>query len=219
MTMPSESRPLSELLSDALSRVKEAPLRDRRWALLALAQYQTGRQADALLTLHQARRMLVDEAGVEPGPDLVALEQAILRQDPALVAAAALPEPSTTCPYLGLVPYDIGDADAFFGRESEVEQCLQTLSRVGALAVVGPSGSTHWPSMKQPWRRSRNAATCGRISTLLMLDTLHPWAGRLPGAIIISVRPGSSRPRDGRRHQPSRHRACRYRRRRTGAGQ
>ena len=130
-----------EVLSEAFNRVKAAPLRERRWALLALAQYRTGRQADALRTLHEVRRVLVEEAGVEPGAELAALEQAILRQDPTLVAAAALPEPSRTSPYLGLVPYDIGDADAFFGRESEVEQCLQTLSRTGLLAVVGPSGS------------------------------------------------------------------------------
>ncbi|MNN65241.1 hypothetical protein D3C81_1807270 [compost metagenome] len=42
--------------------------------------------------------------------------------------------------------------------------------------VVGPSGSTHWPSIKQPWRRARNAATCGRISTLLMCVPLIPRA-------------------------------------------
>jgi DNA-binding SARP family transcriptional activator/ABC-type glycerol-3-phosphate transport system substrate-binding protein len=130
-----------EVLSEAFAGVKAAPLRERRWALLALAQYQTGRQADALRTLHEARRLLVEEAGVEPGPELAALEQAILRQDPTLVAAAALPESSPTCPYLGLVPYDVDDADSFFGRESEVEQCLQTLNRTGVLAVVGPSGS------------------------------------------------------------------------------
>ena len=91
--------------------------------------------------LHEARRVLVDELGIDPGPDLVALEQAILRQDPALVAASALPEPSTTCPYLGLVPYDVADADGFFGRDGEVEACLSRLSAVGVLAVVGPSGS------------------------------------------------------------------------------
>jgi ABC-type glycerol-3-phosphate transport system substrate-binding protein/DNA-binding SARP family transcriptional activator len=130
-----------EVLSEAFSRVQSAPLRERRWALLALAQYQSGRQADALRTLHQARRVLVDEVGVEPGPELAELEQAILRQDPALVAATALPEPSGTCPYLGLVPYDVADAEAFFGREREIEQCLQTLGRTGVLAVVGPSGS------------------------------------------------------------------------------
>ena len=98
-------------------------------------------RATPLRTLHQARRMLVAELGIEPGPELVALEQAILRQDPSLVVAAALPEPSAVCPYLGLVPYDVDDTDGFFGRDGEVEACLDRLAAVGVLVVVGPSGS------------------------------------------------------------------------------
>ena len=73
-----------EVLGEAQARVAEAPLRERRWALLALAQYQAGRQGEALRTLRQARSVLASELGVDPGPELVALEQAILRQDPAL---------------------------------------------------------------------------------------------------------------------------------------
>ena len=130
-----------EVLAEAQARAAEAPFRERRWALLALAQYQAGRQGDALRTLHQARTLLVAQLGIEPGPDLVALEQAILRQDPSLVAAAALPEPGTVCPYLGLVPYDIADADGFFGREREIRTCLGRLTAVGVIMVVGPSGS------------------------------------------------------------------------------
>ena len=49
-----------EVLAEAQARAAEAPLRERRWALLALAQYQVGRQSDALRTLapgtHDARR-------------------------------------------------------------------------------------------------------------------------------------------------------------------
>jgi DNA-binding SARP family transcriptional activator/WD40 repeat protein len=130
-----------EVLAELQARVAEAPLRERRWALLALAQYQAGRQGEALRTLHRARTVLAGELGVDPGPDLVALEAAILRQDPSLVAEVALPEPSATCPYLGLVPYDVADADAFFGRDADVAGCLRRLATVGVLAVVGPSGS------------------------------------------------------------------------------
>ena len=128
------------VLAEAQSRVRESPLRERRWALLALAQYQAGRQADALRSLHQVRTMLATELGVDPGPDLVALETAILRQDPSLVVDAALPEASASCPYLGLVPYDTDDADSFFGRDTDVAACLHRLAAVGVLAVVGPSG-------------------------------------------------------------------------------
>ena len=85
--------------------------------------------------------MLATELGIDPGPDLVALEQAILRQDPRLAARETGLEPTATCPYLGLVPYDVGDADGFFGRDAEVTECRRRLATVGVLAVVGPSGS------------------------------------------------------------------------------
>jgi WD40 repeat protein/DNA-binding SARP family transcriptional activator len=130
-----------EVLAEAQARAAEAPLRERRWALLALAQYQVGRQGDALRTLHHARRMLLTELGLEPSAELVDLERAILQQDPSLVAAAALPEPAAVCPYRGLLPYDIADADGFFGREGEIEASLSRLTAVGVLMVVGPSGN------------------------------------------------------------------------------
>jgi WD40 repeat protein/DNA-binding SARP family transcriptional activator len=129
-----------EVLAEAQVRVAEEPLREHRWRLLALAQYQAGRQGDALRTLHRARRVLAEELGLDPGPDLVALEEAILRQDPSLIAEQ-LPEPSPVCPYLGLVSYDIDDADRFFGRDVDVSECLGRLADTGVLAVVGPSGS------------------------------------------------------------------------------
>jgi WD40 repeat protein/DNA-binding SARP family transcriptional activator len=130
-----------DVLAAARAQLDEAPLRERRWGLLATAQYQAGRQGEALRTLHRARAVLATELGVDPGPDLVALEAAILRHDPSLVAGTALPAPSSTCPYLGLVPYDVTDADGFFGRDDDVAACLRRLAEVGVLAVVGPSGS------------------------------------------------------------------------------
>jgi DNA-binding SARP family transcriptional activator/energy-coupling factor transporter ATP-binding protein EcfA2 len=130
-----------EVLARAQALVQAAPLRERRWELLATAQYQSGRQGDALRTLRQVRKVLLDELGLDPGPDVVALEQAILRQDPALAPDLASAEGSALCPYRGLVPFDIEDADDFFGREHDVAVCLERLGATGMLAVVGPSGS------------------------------------------------------------------------------
>ncbi len=130
-----------EVLAEAGRLVEEAPVRERRWALLALAQYQAGRQSEALRTLHRLRAVLVGELGIDPSPDVAALEQAILRQDPSLVAATGSVEPSATCPYRGLTPYEVTDTDAFFGREADVTDCLHRLGSTGVLVVVGPSGS------------------------------------------------------------------------------
>lgn len=118
------------MLAEAQALVAREPLRERRWALLATAQYQAGRQGEALRTLRRARTVLTTELGVDPGPELVSLEQAILRQDPALVAAAMPIVTSPVCPYRGLVPFDVDDADAFFGRDVEIGECLRRLTAV-----------------------------------------------------------------------------------------
>jgi len=60
------------------------PLRERLAGQLMLALYRSGRQAEALGAYQDARRVLVEEMGLEPNPALQRLEKAILAQDPAL---------------------------------------------------------------------------------------------------------------------------------------
>ncbi|MEO5664568.1 MAG: BTAD domain-containing putative transcriptional regulator [Nocardioides sp.] len=130
-----------DVLTEARSLVDAAPLRERRWELLALAQYRSGRQGEALRTIHEVRRKLADDLGLDPSSELDALEQAILRQDPALDLAAVDGPSSDICPYLGLMPYDVDDEESFFGRDRDVEAALARLDREGVLVVIGPSGS------------------------------------------------------------------------------
>ena len=61
-------------------------LRERPWALHALALARSGRQAEALEAIRTVRGLLADELGLDPGPELRGLESAILRQDPVLSA-------------------------------------------------------------------------------------------------------------------------------------
>ena len=88
------------------------------------------------------RLTLREELGIEPRAELVALEQAILDQDPALAAAPdARVARSERCPYKGLESYDVDDAESFFGRDLDVAACRQRLAEAGALVVTGGSGS------------------------------------------------------------------------------
>lgn len=73
---------------DLLGLVAAQPLRERRSQQLMLAQYRSGRQADALATFRELRDRLVEELGVEPDPGTAGLELAILRQDPSLLPEA-----------------------------------------------------------------------------------------------------------------------------------
>ena len=74
----------AELVAELESLVREHPLRERLRAQLMLALYRSGRQAEALAAYQQARSMLAEELGLEPGRTLRELEGAILRQDSQL---------------------------------------------------------------------------------------------------------------------------------------
>jgi class 3 adenylate cyclase/tetratricopeptide (TPR) repeat protein len=87
------------LIPELEAFVAEHPLRERPRGQLMLALYRSGRQADALEVYRDARTALVEELGLEPSAELQALEQAILRHDPALglpqapLRRARVPEP------------------------------------------------------------------------------------------------------------------------------
>jgi DNA-binding SARP family transcriptional activator len=79
----------AELVAELERLVAEHPLRERPRGQLMLALYRSGRQSEALAAYRDARRMLVEELGLEPGHELQALEAAILGHDPELRGPAA----------------------------------------------------------------------------------------------------------------------------------
>ena len=88
-----------EVIGELEALIDEHPLRERLHALRMLALYRAGRQADALNAYREARSVLVDQVGVEPGAELRRLQEAILAQDPALEFAAPAPaEPAARPP-------------------------------------------------------------------------------------------------------------------------
>ncbi len=73
-----------EMTAPAEAAVNEQPLRERRWATLMLVLYRSGRQADALRAYRRLRSLLDEQLGIEPSPELAALEEAVILQSPEL---------------------------------------------------------------------------------------------------------------------------------------
>ncbi len=82
----------ADIVGELEALVAEHPLSERLRGQLMLALYRSGRQAEALAAYREARRMLVDELGIEPSQELRDLEQAILRQE---AGAPATPQEPT----------------------------------------------------------------------------------------------------------------------------
>jgi WD40 repeat protein/DNA-binding SARP family transcriptional activator len=110
------------------------PTRERLAAQLMLALYRSGQQADALEAFHAARRVLLEEIGVEPGPELRRLQDAILRQDVLLEPQVAVPELPQEL--------DAGSAPPLAGRDDELTWLRERweLARTGNGTLVALTG-------------------------------------------------------------------------------
>ncbi|MFI9582703.1 BTAD domain-containing putative transcriptional regulator [Streptomyces sp. NPDC052236] len=150
-----------ELVPELSSVVREHPLRECTRHHLMLAQYRSGRRAEAMECYRDAREQFIEELGLEPGPDLQELHDLILRDDPSLIPAAA-PLPAAVAaplPDVVVVPSELPpDVPGFTGRERELAvldglvvtgakggRQTPTVGLITGVAGVGKSGlSVHW---------------------------------------------------------------------------
>jgi len=120
------------LVAELRSLVAQHPLREALRAQLMLALYRCGRQAEALRVYDEGRAQLVNELGLDPGPELRRLQAAILEHDPSLGAGRAPP-----CA-VGRLP---GALNGFVGRAGELREVRSLVGRHRLVTVTGCGGA------------------------------------------------------------------------------
>jgi DNA-binding SARP family transcriptional activator/pimeloyl-ACP methyl ester carboxylesterase len=126
------------------------PLRERFWSQRLLALYRAGRQADALRAYRELRSTLVDQLGIEPGPELRDLQARILRQDSALeyrpARQTARAQPQT-----------------LYAQNGEIHIAYQVLGEGESDIVFVPGAMSHLDLL---WEDPETASFFRRLATL-----------------------------------------------------
>lgn len=190
----------AEIIGELEAAVADAPLRERRWGQLMLALYRAGRQGEALAAYQRARSLLVDQLGVDPGPELRRLEAAIVAQDATLDSPVAQQASGVTRAVTFLLTDIEGstaaweaDADAMgaaLARHDELIEQVVT-SRGGRLIKTRGEGDATFSVFDRP-----SAAAAGAIE---MQEAIahEPWALVNPLRIRVALHTGEVELRDG----------------------
>jgi DNA-binding SARP family transcriptional activator/tetratricopeptide (TPR) repeat protein len=191
--------------------VLEHPFAERFVEQLMVALYRSGRQAEALDTYRQARSRLVGELGTEPGPNLSALHQQILRNDPALTRSPqSSVRPSSARHHVGPnnLPRDI---PYFTGRNEELGLLAEAImagadrTAVTVVAIDGMAGVGKSTLAIHLAHRLADRFHDGQI--FLSLHAHHPYeepvdpATALDRLLRITRAASTSAPEDSH-HQP-----------------
>ncbi|MEU4801048.1 BTAD domain-containing putative transcriptional regulator [Actinosynnema sp. NPDC023587] len=111
-----------ELVGELRQLVSEYPFRERLVGHIVRALYRSGQRADALEAYQRFHRRVVDELGIDPGPELRVLHEQVLRDDPALSSPGVAEPVAPVPPRPGVVvPAQLpAAASGFIGRDEEL---------------------------------------------------------------------------------------------------
>ncbi|MFI7695759.1 ATP-binding protein [Nonomuraea sp. NPDC049655] len=118
--------------------VQRHPLRERLRGQLMRALRADGRPAEALVLYEETRRLLADELGADPSPELAALHQSLLRGAPSTPPAPAPAQRPGTGPAAVPLP---GRLTSFVGRDGDLAEVRTLLAAARLVTLLGPGGA------------------------------------------------------------------------------
>lgn len=135
-----------DLVAELTVLIGRHPTNERLRGQLMTVLYRMGRQAEALACYREAREVLIDQLGVEPGPELNALHHAILRGETEQLATATQSADQTGPGTVHPVPAQLPPVPAdFTGRTAEIEALVAALRPAGSApatqVIAGPGGT------------------------------------------------------------------------------
>jgi predicted ATPase/class 3 adenylate cyclase len=205
-----------QVISELQGIVETEPLREGPRRQLMIALYRAGRQADALATYREARDVLAEELGVDPGPELQALEVAILRQDPALEAPSVsqVVELSRAGPPTGTVTLLMSDIEGSTRLwEEHPEEMAAALGRHDEMlrdAIEQNRGyvvKTMGDAFHAAFRTAQEAAATARMIQQRVAS--EPWPAPIELRVRIALHTGHCEERDGDYYGPAVNRVAR----------
>ncbi len=175
------------IIGELTGLVEQFPLRERFWGQLMLALYRSGRQAEALRTYKRLTKLLTDELGLDPMPELADLEHRILLHDPALsepveevahVGYDASGELVTFAP--GDIIVDEGDAAGLVYWVEEGEVAVEKSTSDGTETVITELGpGRYFGELASLLGTGRTARVRAITPVTVSLHTVESFRARL----------------------------------------
>ena len=192
-----------ELVPELEALVEQEPLRERLRGQLMVALYRSGRQAHALQVYDACRRILAEELGVDPSPELQRLFNQILRQDQELQVPVEVPAEAAApqAPEAGRgVPPDLGPSGAPRRRSRSLRRRLVAGMGVVVVAVaaglltraVGPAGAEQLRPgalglIDLSTGSAEHQVTLGELPSALLVDHGTLWAALSAQGVLAAT--------------------------------